>query len=71
MPFDKPKQDKLEAALGDRAVKEQLLDDMDALINALNAVLVKLDADTGVSDTNFASLLTLPGARVGGKKHRL
>jgi hypothetical protein len=69
MPFDQKKQDRLEAALADRDLKEQLLDDLDAIIKAFNTVLAKLDSDDGVTDTDY-SINTLPSERVGGKKFR-
>ena len=45
MSLSKKDQDRLEAALSDRSTKEKLLDEIQAMRDAYNALLAKLDAD--------------------------
>lgn len=71
MSFNKREQDRLEAALADRALKEKLLDEIQAMRDGLNTLLAKLDADTGVSDTNYSTLLSIANIRKDGKRTRL
>ena len=71
MSLSKGQQDRLEAALADRATKEALLDEMQAMRDAFNALLVKMDGDAGIGDTDYESELEIEEIREGGKKTRL
>lgn len=74
MSFTKREQDDLEAALARRFVKEKLLDEMQAMRDAFNALLAKLDANAATVtnlDTDYASTLEIEAVREGGKITRL
>lgn len=71
MSFTKMQQDQLEAALANRALKEQLLNEIQLMRDNFNGVLAKLDADTGVFDTNYSALFSVPNIRLNGKITRL
>lgn len=74
MSLTKQEQDRLEAALADRAVKEKLLDEIQAMRDAFNALLAKMDADfadvTNAS-VDYESELEIEPVRKNGKKTRL
>jgi hypothetical protein len=61
MPFDKRLQDQLEAALSNRRVKEQLLNDFDMIVRAFNLLLERLERDGG-GRSNYSDL-RLPDIR--------
>ena len=63
MSFKKSDQSKLEIAFANRALKNKLLDEIQAMRAAYNALLTKLDSDTGVSDTDYTSELTIENIR--------
>lgn len=71
MSLSKRDQDRLEVALADRPAKEKLLDELQAMRDAYNALLAKMDADTGVADTDYESTLEIEPIRAGDKKTRL
>lgn len=74
MSFTKKEQDRLEAALADRALKEKLLDEIQALRSAYNALLTKLDADfvdVANASTDYAASLEIEPIRENDKKTRL
>lgn len=71
MSLSKKEQDRLEVALADRATKEKLLDEIQAMRDAYNALLAKLDADAGVTDVDYESSLEIEAIREKGKKTRL
>ena len=71
MSLSKKEQDRLEAALANRAVKEKLLDEIQVMRDAYNALLAKLDADAGIIDDDFESSLEIEAVREKGKKTRL
>jgi hypothetical protein len=71
MSFNKKEQDRLEAALANRALKEKLLDEFQAMRKAYNDLLAKLDSDTGVTDTDYTSTLTVENVRANNKKEIL
>ena len=54
--MNKKEQDRLEAALANRSVKEKLLDEIQVMRDAYNALLAKLDADAGIIDDDFESI---------------
>ena len=71
MSLSKKEQDRLEAALANRSVKEKLLDEIQVMRDAYNALLAKLDADAGIIDDDFESSLEIEAVREKGKKTRL
>lgn len=73
MSLSKKDQDRLEAALADRATKEALLNEMQAMRDAFNALLAKIDADSGDTggDSDYESILEIETVREGDKKTRL
>jgi hypothetical protein len=71
MSLSKREQDRLEAALADRAVKEKILDEIQAMRDAYNALLAKLDADAGVTDVDYESVLEIEAIREDDKKTKL
>lgn len=74
MSLSKKDQDRLEAALADRATKEKLLDEMQLIRDAYNALLAKLDADhvdVGGADTDYVAELEIGPVREDDKKTRL
>lgn len=71
MSLSKKEQDRLEAALADRAVKEKILDEIQAMRDAYNALLAKLDADAGVTDVDYESVLEIEAIREDDKKTKL
>jgi hypothetical protein len=71
MSLSKREQDRLEAALADRAVKEKILDEIQAMRDAYNALLAKLDSDAGVTDADYESVLEIEAIREDDKKTKL
>lgn len=74
MSFTKKEQDRLEAALADRALKEKLLDEMEAMRAAFNALLAKMDldfADVANASTDYTTSLEIEPIRENDKKTRL
>jgi hypothetical protein len=64
----------LEVALANRAVKEKILNEMQAMRDAFNALLVKMDADfadVSNADTDYESTLEIEDVREGGNSTRL
>lgn len=74
MSLSKRDQDALEVALANRAVKEKILDELQAMRDAFNALLAKMDADfadvTNAS-VDYESSLEIEPLREGDKKTRL
>jgi len=73
MSLSKRDQDRLEAALTSRSAKEQLLDELQAMRDAFNALLAKIDADSADTggDSDYESTLEIGPVRAGDKKTRL
>lgn len=74
MSLSKKEQDHLEVALANRAVKEKLLDEMQAMRDAFNALLAKMDADfadVANASVDYESELEIEPIREDDKKTRL
>ena len=74
MSLSKKDQDRLEAALADRSTKEKLLDEIQAMRDAYNALLAKLDADhvdVGGASTDYLDTLEIETIREKDKKTTL
>ncbi len=74
MSLSKKEQDHLEVALANRAVKEKLLDEMQAMRDAFNALLAKMDADfadVANASVDYESELEIEAVREDDKKTRL
>jgi hypothetical protein len=74
MSLSKKDQDRLEAALSDRTTKEKLLDEIQAMRDAYNALLAKLDADhvdVGGASTDYLEQLEIENIREKSKKTSL
>lgn len=73
MSLSKKQQDHLEVALANRDVKEAILNELQAMRDAYNALLAKLDveAGTGTQVATYVSELEIESIREGGKKTRL
>lgn len=74
MALSKREQDALEAALANRAAKEKLLDELQAMRDAFNALLAKMDADfvdVLNASTDYEAILSIEDIRKDGKKTRL
>ena len=74
MSLSKKDQDRLEAALADRSTKEKLLDEIQAMRDAYNALLAKLDADhvdVGGASTAYLDTLEIETIREKDKKTTL
>jgi len=80
MALTKKDQQHLEASLSENAVKEHVLDELQAMRDAFNALLAKLDTDftaqnavvtSSQLDTDYDSTLSIEDIREGGKATRL
>jgi hypothetical protein len=74
MSLSKKEQDHLEVALSNRAVKEKILDELQAMRDAFNALLAKMDldfADVTNAETDYEATLEIEPIREGDKKTRL
>ena len=74
MSLSKKDQDRLEAALSDRSTKEKLLDEIQAMRDAYNALLAKLDADhvdVGGASTDYLDTLEIESIREKDKRTSL
>ena len=74
MSLSKKEQDALEVALANRAVKEKVLDELQAMRDAFNALLAKMDADFADvvnASVDYESVLQIEAIREGDKKTRL
>ena len=74
MSLSKKDQDRLEAALSDRSTKEKLLDEIQAMRDAYNALLAKLDADhvdVGGASTDYLATLEIESIREKDKRTSL
>lgn len=74
MSLSKKNQDHIEAALSHRGTKEALLDEMQAMRDAFNALLAKMDADfadVANASVDYESSLEIEAVREDDKKTRL
>lgn len=74
MSLSKKDQDHLEVALANRPVKEKILDELQAMRDAFNALLVKMDADFADvlnASVDYEATLEIAPIREGDKRTKL